>query len=294
MTQRILLVTVATIIGLSIAKTQRTSDAAQPSGYSESNPAAPEKPVMRVRAVYNLMNIPAVDVAENITRLLRSERSSRADEVAIVPESIGNRLLISATPSMLQAVMTLIEKVDVRPKSVVIEALVFEAEREDGAAGASLRAKCSEVPKKGLASLIDELKKESAVKIHAHLTVMTLDNQPAFVQIGQRVPGRWPVVNKGSQKADTPYRNVGIILGVTPRVRSDNVVVMAIDLEKSVAVKGTAISMAAPRIDVITTQTTVAVESGQAVVLGGLEAKSTSAVKELLMVVAARVIEPSN
>jgi Flp pilus assembly secretin CpaC len=69
---------------------------------------------------------------------------------------------------------------------------------------------------------------------------------------------------------------------------------MEIDLEKSVAVKGTAISMAAPRIDVITTQTTVAVESGQAVVLGGLEAKSTSAVKELLMVVTARVIEPSN
>ncbi len=51
--------------------------------------------------------------------------------------------------------------------------------------------------------------------------------------------------------------------------------------------------MAAPRIDVITAQTTVAVKSGQAVVLSGLEAKSSSAVKELLMVVAARVIEPS-
>ena len=293
MTKFVLLVTLALMIGLSAAQAQKASSPRQTSKDAESSQAAPENPVVRVRAVYDLMHLPAEAVAENITRLLRSERSSRADEVAIIPESIGNRLLISASPSMLQVVMTLIEKIDVRAKSVVIEALIVEAEREDGAAGGSLRAKCSEIPKKGFDTLIGELKKESAVKIHAHLTVMTLDNQAAFVQVGQRVPGRWSVVNKGSQKATTDYNNVGIILGVTPRVRSDNVVVMEIDLEKSVAVKGTATSMAAPRIDVITTQTTVAVESGQAVVLGGLEAKSTSAVKELLMVVSARVIEPS-
>jgi type II secretory pathway component GspD/PulD (secretin) len=293
MTQRVLLVTGAMIIGLSIAQTQRTSDAAQPSENVESNPAATEAPVMMVREVYNLRNVPAVDVAKSITQLLRSERSSRAGELAIIPEPIGNRLLVSATPSMLEAVVNLIERVDVRPRSVVIEALIVQAERENGAAGTSLRAKCSGVLPKGLAALIAELKKESGVKILAHPTVMTLDNQAAFLQVGQRVPSPCSVVNEGSQKAATEYKNVGIILGVTPRVSPDNVVVMEIDLEISEAVKGTATSMAAPRIDVITTQTTIAVESGKAVVLSALEAKSSSAVKELLMVVTARVIEPS-
>ena len=94
MARSVLVLAVVLSIGLSAASAQdspRTRNAdASPKEGTRRTAAAPEKAVARVRNVYNLKHVPAVDVAKSIVKLLQSERPSRADEVAVFPEPIGN------------------------------------------------------------------------------------------------------------------------------------------------------------------------------------------------------------
>jgi type II secretion system protein D len=112
--------------------------------------------------------------------------------------------------------------------------------------------------------------------------VMTLDNQPAFVQVGQRVPFITAVQigTTGQQSNTVAFENVGLILGVTPRISPDGLVVMEIDATRSevgpeaegipVSVSASGAVVRSPRINITTAQTTVSALSGQTVVLGGL------------------------
>ena len=115
--------------------------------------------------------------------------------------------------------------------------------------------------------------------------IMTLDNQAAFIQVGQRVPQITGVNTTTIGQTNTVTTvNTGIILGVTPRISPDGLVVMEIDAERSevgpdaegipisISTSGTVIR--SPRIDVTVAQTTVSALSGQTVVLGGLITKS--------------------
>jgi general secretion pathway protein D len=115
--------------------------------------------------------------------------------------------------------------------------------------------------------------------------VMTLDNQSAYVQVGQTVPRiNGTTTNATGQLVNTLNDvAVGLVLGVTPRISPDGLVVMEIDAERSQVgpeSEGIPISVApdgavlrSPRIDRILAQTTVSAVSGQTVVLGGLITK---------------------
>jgi hypothetical protein len=109
---------------------------------------------------------------------------------------------------------------------------------------------------------------------------MTLDNQSAFVQVGQRVPRVTSVQTPtgGGTISNTTLENVGILLGVTPRISPDGLVVMEIDAERSQLSPGPGIpigtsegqTIESPIVDIATAQTTVSALSGQTVILGGL------------------------
>lgn len=127
------------------------------------------------------------------------------------------------------------------------------------------------------------------VRILSRPQVRTLDNQPAFIQVGQRVPRiTGSTINEVGQTNNVELENVGLILGVTPRVSPDNTVVMEIDAEKSslgseqdgipvaVSVDGTVIR--SPRIDTTTAQATVSAANGETIILGGLIAEDRAGV----------------
>ena len=112
--------------------------------------------------------------------------------------------------------------------------------------------------------------------------IRTLDNQSAFIQVGQRVPRivASNLTEGGLQTNTIQLENVGLILGVTPRISPDGMVVMEVDAEKSqvgpvadgipvsVSLDGTIIR--SPSIDVQTAQATVSASSGETIILGGL------------------------
>lgn len=134
---------------------------------------------------------------------------------------------------------------------------------------------------KNVSVLLRALRENRRVDVLSRPQIRTLDNQPAFIQVGQRVPRIiGSTVNQNGQSNSVALENVGLILGVTPRVSPDGTVVMEIDAEKSslgpeqdgipvaVSVDGTVIR--SPRVDTTTAQATVSATDGETIVLGGL------------------------
>ena len=133
--------------------------------------------------------------------------------------------------------------------------------------------------------LIRALQQSSRAQILSRPQIQTMDNQPAFVQVGARVPrlGGQTVTNNIVTQ-DVSDVNVGILLGVTPRVTPDGMVVMEIDAEKSevgpdetaipVGVGGDGTPILSPQILTNLAQTTITARSGQTVILGGLISRS--------------------
>ena len=92
--------------------------------------------------------------------------------------------------------------------------------------------------------------------------------------------------------------NVGLIVSLTPRISSDGVVVMVIDVEQSQLApdkEGTPISVAGdkvvrtPRTDTTTVQTTVRIPNAQTVILGSV-ARQGKVDKEMVIIVTPHVI----
>ena len=131
-----------------------------------------------------------------------------------------------------------------------------------------------------------------AVVVAAVFLVTALNNQPAFIQFGRRVPKVSKTVTERGQASNVEYENVGLILGVTCRICDDNRVTMEIDLEKSdiTGNDGTG----APVVDVTTAQTTVTAESGEPIVLGGLKAETSATAKEVILIATPRILDGSS
>ncbi|MEZ6046154.1 MAG: type II and III secretion system protein [Planctomycetaceae bacterium] len=135
--------------------------------------------------------------------------------------------------------------------------------------------------------LVRALKESRRLEVLSRPQIMTLDNQPAFIQVGERVPRVVnTTLNQFGQVNTVELENVGLIVAVTPRISPEGNVVMEIDAEKSELgpeADGIPISTSAdgeilrsPRINLTTASTTVSADNGETIILGGLITKSTA------------------
>ena len=123
--------------------------------------------------------------------------------------------------------------------------------------------------------------------------VRTVENQEAFIQIGQQVPvvDGVSVNSVGSANPIVRQDKAGIILKATPRISPDGTVQVLVNTEKSAfnLARGSGVPIftdattgrviEAPVKDITTATTTVSVQSGQTVILGGMITNSNSVVK---------------
>jgi len=134
--------------------------------------------------------------------------------------------------------------------------------------------------------LVRALEIESRLEVLARPEIMTMDNQPGFIQVGERVPfitSSQLTVN-GTVNT-TELINTGIILSVTPRISPDGMVVMAIQAERSavgdesdgipISINQNGDVIRSPKIDTQTATAVVSARSGQTIVFGGLINDST-------------------
>jgi len=288
---------------------------ARPSGQASAQP----EPVVVLksgsqehgRLVYHLKAVPAAELARTIGELLRGEqRLPRSDSqaakvvtagsVVIVPETIGNHLLVSGPPAAVEEVQRLLDELD-RPMGLVLLEMSIGERPMDDTRPVAQSPKPESKPSSATGPAQFRLvEKPPQMNVVGRVRLTTLDNQPAFVQLGSRVPRI-----TGTSKVSTAGRvnsismeNVGLILGVTPRITPDREVVMEIDAEQSQLApeqEGVPISVTenqmirAPRIDNMTAQTTVRVPDGQTIVLASV-ARQDKPGKELLIVVTAHII----
>lgn len=127
--------------------------------------------------------------------------------------------------------------------------------------------------------ILNALKETKNANILSTPSILTLDNQEAYITVGQNVPfvtGSFTNTGSGGDGAQNPFQtiereNVGITLTVTPHINDGDAVVLDISQEVS-SLSGLSVSQDAS--DIITNerkiQTKVLAIDGRVVVLGGL------------------------
>lgn len=122
--------------------------------------------------------------------------------------------------------------------------------------------------------ILNALRAVTDVKVVSSPALVVLDNQLAILQVGDQVP----VATRQSQDVSTPnaplvsnveMKDTGVILKVTPRINANGVVNLDVTQEVS-AVQPQADPTLTPTISQRKIQSTIAVASGQTVLLGGM------------------------
>ena len=123
--------------------------------------------------------------------------------------------------------------------------------------------------------VLNALSSITDVNIVSSPTLMVLDNKRATLQVGDEVP----IVTQSAVAVQVPgapivnsvnMRNTGIILNITPRINDGGRVLLDIEQEVSTAVTTTTSGIASPTIQQRRIKTTVSVDDGNCIVLGGL------------------------
>ncbi len=235
--------------------------------------------------------------------------NSTTGRIKIIPDDVNNKLLIRASNRDYKQILKVIKRIDRPPLQVMINATLAEVTLNDqlkygvqfylqkagGSKGAisfstgnALQVAANQFPGLNfvLGSIaqpkvvLDALSSETNVKVVSSPSVVVLHNQTASLQVGNEVPiatrqstsvtdTQAPIVN------EIRFRKTGVILKVTPRVSSSGLVTMEIDQEISSvnnvqAIGDTGGGTLTPTISQRRVSSTIAVNSGQMVVLGGL------------------------
>lgn len=120
--------------------------------------------------------------------------------------------------------------------------------------------------------VLDALHNITDVKVLSNPSLVVLDNQAATLQVGDQVPfstGTATVLTANNTVVNTiDYKNTGIILRVLPRANANGNVVLDIEQEISSVAAGSA--SLTPTISQRRVKSSIAVMSGQTVLLAGL------------------------
>jgi general secretion pathway protein D len=232
-------------------------------------------------------------------RAVEGLASAFNDAVRVIADETTNSLVIRASPPAYKEIQAALRQLDILPLQVLIEATIAEVSLDgqlrygvewffrygDVSFEFSRLAAGGVLPQSpgftalfanaDVRAVFNALEQETNINVISSPQVLVLDNQTARLQVGDQVPiatqsavsitdPEAPVVNTIEQ------RDTGVILSVTPRVNSGGLVIMEIDEETSDPVRTISSDIDSPTIRQRRVISTVAVQSGQTVVLGGL------------------------
>ena len=234
---------------------------------------------------------------------------SENSTIRIIADEINNALLIKATAHEYRLVQAALEQLDIVPLQVLVEATIAEITLTDelqfglewffknhlgerkvgnlaldvGAAGLTALSPGFSYAildnANAVRAVLNALAGESRVNILSSPSLMVLNNQTATINVGDEVP-----VTTQQQQATTgtstivnniEFRDTGVLLTVTPRVNAGGLVTMEVEQEVSNVAAGTGNTLT-PTIQQRKITSTVAIDSGDTVVLGGLIRENTS------------------
>ncbi len=242
------------------------------------------------------------DAVANASRLLDRE-------VSIVAETNSNTILLSASPRFFDHVRNLVMQLDKSQPQVLIQVLLAEVALDNtkdlgiswsynkgigGGRTISTGTDFAGVPPavlttfggysglltgRDLSFLVKAMEDDGRLEVLSRPQVLTADNRPATINIGQRVPliTDSRVTERGDTINSFRYENVGVNLQVTPRIAPDGFVKLEVGTTNS-SLSSTSVEInqnaTVPIINERRASTTVSVPDGQTVVIGGLISSS--------------------
>jgi len=226
-------------------------------------------------------------------------RDVRFNGIAVVADEANNSLIVTATAQEYRRVRQILDRIDVAPNQVFIEATIAEVRLNDdlkmgvrwffnsGKHGFRFTDFATDAitpvfpsfshvfATKNFKIVVDALNSVTDVNIISSPTLMVLDNKKAILQVGNEVP----IVTQSAVTVLTPgspivnsvtYRNTGIVLSITPRVGDNGRILLEVEQEASDVVRTDTSRIDSPTIQQRRIKTTVAVNDGESIILGGL------------------------
>jgi general secretion pathway protein D len=226
--------------------------------------------------------------------------------VRISPDVVNNSLLIYANQENYRIIQRALEQIDRPQLQVAIDATIAEVTLNDALSyGVQFYLNSSDVglaPDKGSVLntigkaalsrvlpgfnflvgteanprvILDALRTITDVKVLSTPSVVVVDNQFASLLVGDQIP----ITTRTAQSVDVPtapvvnnidYRNTGVILRVAPRVNANGNVLLDVEQEISAVANTPTASTLTPTVTQRKIRSSIAVASGQTVLLGGL------------------------
>lgn len=223
--------------------------------------------------------------------------------VQISSDDTNNAILVFGTPREYAVIEDALRKLDVPPMQVMIEAAITEVSLTDdlrfglqwnfieGNENAVLTDSTTgtglvrNVPgfsflfgnAGSLTGVLNALEGKTKVNVVSAPKLMVINNQTASLQVGNQVP----VLTQNSTATIDPnapiinaieYRDTGVILKITPRVNGSGLVLLDISQEVSdvLSSRASGSGIDSPTISTRRVSTTVAVQDGEVLALGGL------------------------
>lgn len=221
----------------------------------------------------------------------------------ITSDDNNNAILVYGTPREYAVIEDALRKLDVPPVQVMIEAAITEVSLTDdlrfglqwnfieGNENAVLTDSTTgtglvrDVPgfsflfgnSGSLTGVLNALEGKTKVNVVSAPKLMTVNNGTASLQVGNQVP----VLTQNSTATIDPnapvinaieYRDTGVILKITPRVNGSGMVLLDISQEVSdvLSSRASGSSINSPVISTRKVSTTVSVQDGEVLALGGL------------------------
>jgi general secretion pathway protein D len=248
-----------------------------------------------------------VNVPSSAIFSLPGSGGTAGGEIKVIADKDTNSLLIMSSPADYEVVEGALRKLDIVRRQVLVEVLLAEVTLGDtlkfgidwfirgqnntsGALrtgnGLPATPTGTVAPVSGLQlinltgtevrAVLQALGTDNRAKVLASPHIMVLDNEKAEIKVGDRISVQTQTqtgVSTGSGVLNSfQYLETGVLLAVTPRINSGGMVTLEINQEVSAAEPNTGGTEANPNPNVRTrnAKTSVAVASGETVVLGGL------------------------
>jgi general secretion pathway protein D len=229
--------------------------------------------------------------------------TAAGSRVRVIADPTNNALLILAGERDYAIIEGALRQLDVEPRQVLIEASIIEINltddlryglewlirgRSDDFTGdatldfgfpglAAVTPGFSYVLRKAdeVRLAINALAEDARINVLSSPALMVLNNQTASIRVGDEVP--IPTRQSTSNiDPDAPtvneieYRNTGVLLAVTPRLNANGLITMDVDQEVSNVTETTTSDIDAPTFLQRHISSSIAINSGETVVLGGL------------------------
>jgi general secretion pathway protein D len=236
-----------------------------------------------------------------------SNASGATDAIRIIPDNGNNSLLIYATAAEDDQISAMLDKIDIAPVEVRIDATIAEVDLtgalQYGTQFFFKSGGINAVLSEGETSALDTsfpgfvlsghgsdaaplaislLQSVTRVNVLSSPELMVLDGQPASLQVGDLVP-YLSQTSQSTLSANAPivnsieYRETGVILQVTPHVGTDGMVTLDVAQEVSgVQPENTTEGINSPTFSERAVTSRVSIQDGQTIGLAGLISDSDS------------------